>query len=63
MRGKFRNGIRVEDVFLSYSIVIKESKDYFYANILPLLEKKVSRSKNLEKALGRTGTLVWKLTR
>lgn len=63
LRGKFRNGIRVEDVFLSYSLVIKESRDYFYSNILPLLERRMSASKSLEKALGRTGTLVWRLKR
>ena len=37
--GKFRNGIRVDDIFLCYGVLINGSRDHFYSNILPKMEK------------------------
>jgi len=62
--GKFRNGIRVDDIFLCYGVLIDGSRDYFYSKILPKMEKKIaSPSSSIEKTLNRSGILVWRLKR
>ena len=60
--GKFRNGIRVDDIYLCYGVVVNDSRDYFYSKILPKMEKKIGgRSCPVHKTLNRAGVLVWKL--
>ena len=60
--GKFRNGIRVDDIYLCYGVVIGGSRDFFYSKILPKMEKKVTLpGSRIEKTLNRAGILVWKL--
>ncbi len=60
--GKFRNGIRIDDIYLCYGVVIGGSWDFFYSKILPKMEKKLSKpGARIEKTLNRAGILVWKL--
>jgi len=60
--GKFRNGIRVDDIYLQYGVVINGSRDFFYSSILPKMENRLGGAKcKIEKTLNRQGILVWKL--
>ena len=60
--GKFRNGIRVDDIYLCYGVVVGDSRHFFYSKILPKMEEKItSSSSSIEKTLNRAGILVWKL--
>ncbi len=41
--GKFRNGIRVDDIYLVYGIVVNGDRDFFYSQVLPKMEKRMPR--------------------
>ena len=60
--GKFRNGIRVDDIYLHYSVVISGNRDVFYTQVLPLMSKRLENpNSKIKKTLNRHGMLVWKL--
>jgi len=39
--GKFRNGIRVDDIYLCYGVVIGGDRNFFYSKILSKMEQKL----------------------